>query len=365
MVVLALTVLAALPRYPGRSRERVVPAGIRGVRNLSSPPCCGPWGRFLRATATRVNMASDRLSRLTGGANPRKGTDSTRACHSGATAGQICGSLPGATRRLIRGWAPGRYVRAVLGPTPPLHAKVLDAQPYAEPGRVGSRSGPGACARHISPQLGAREGAPAAPPSGPTWPSCSTQALWDWEMPVVTLAVSSAVVRCFARALAGDGVGVPARVGGLALVVVLSASRSSADGVTRRQRRRCGMPTDGGIRNRREEGDASARWSSIRGSWPDEAQLAQNHLKDARKSFRLRSCNNPHDWGARVELHLRVHIGRDAALVALHLNPLSRDAASHPLLGLSHGEDRCSPVIRLQIQSRSSGGVRIRGLSDW
>jgi Flp pilus assembly protein TadD len=80
-----------------------------------------------------------------------------------------------------------------------------------------------------------------------------------------------------------------------------------------------------------------ARWSSDPWQLAGEAQLAQNRLEDARKSFRTAISKDPHDWELWVELALASPqpARRRAALVALHLNPLSPEiAASHPLLGL-------------------------------
>jgi O-antigen ligase/polysaccharide polymerase Wzy-like membrane protein len=165
---------------------------------------------------------------------------------------------------------------------------------------------------------------------------------WDWQMPVVTLvglfcggALLLAVRRAKARSLT-----TPVRVAGLAVVIVVSAfaligamgNNALAKGAAARDDQRW----------RDSEAQAKkamrwARWSSDPWQMAGEAQLAQKHRAQARRSFRTAISKDPHDWELWVDLALASPqpARRRAALTALRLNPLSPEiAASHPLLGL-------------------------------
>ena len=96
--------------------------------------------------------------------------------------------------------------------------------------------------------------------------------------------------------------------------------------------------------HRWRESEADARkamtwmpWSSDPWQMAGEAQLAQHRIAEARRSFRKAISKDRRDWELWVDLALASPqpARRQAALVALRLNPLSPEInLSRPLLGL-------------------------------
>jgi hypothetical protein len=165
---------------------------------------------------------------------------------------------------------------------------------------------------------------------------------WDWEMPVVILlglfcggALLIAARRDDVRTMS-----VRVRAGALAIVVVVSALTLVA--IVGNNALAAGA--DAAEAHRWPDSEADARkamrwmpWSSDPWQMAGEAQLAQHRLAAARASFHKAISKDRADWELWVDLALASPQPerRRAALVALHLNPLSPEiAASRQLLGL-------------------------------
>ncbi len=353
IVLLALTIFGGLIALAlGAAGRRVhVPADLRRTYAivLVAALVLGLGAMFQRY-GDPVTMTRTAYNNFTGSANPRKGTDLNTRLFSlwgngrptmwklawrDAEAHPWLGSGAG-TYELF--WARNRPY-----PNKVVDAHGLYAQALAEVGPIGL----GLLTLLLVIPLAAVARARAHPLGSAAFAGYVAYLFhagvdWDWQMPVVTLvglfcggALLLAARRGSARVLTTW-----VRIGALALVVVVSAlalvgamgNNALAKGAAARDDHRW----------RDSEAQAKkamrwARWSSDPWQMAGEAQLAQRHLGQARKSFRTAISKDPHDWELWVDLALASPqpARRQAALTALRLNPLSPEiAASHPLLGL-------------------------------
>jgi hypothetical protein len=353
LVLLALTIFGGLIALAlsAAGRRVHVPAGLRGAYAvvLIAALVLGLGAAFERY-GDPVTMTRTAYDNFTGSANPRKGTDLNTRLFSlwgngrptmwklawrDAEAHPWLGSGAG-TYELF--WARHRPY-----PNKVVDAHGLYAQALAEVGPIGL----GLLTLFLVIPLAAAGRARAHPLGSAAFAAYVAYLFhagvdWDWQMPVVTLVgiFCGGALLLAARRQRARELTTTVRIGALSLVVVVSAlaligamgNNALAKGATARDDQHW----------RESEVQAKkamrwARWSSDPWQMAGEAQLAQKHLEQARKSFRTAISKDPHDWELWVDLALASPqpARRQAALTALRLNPLSPEiAASHPLLGL-------------------------------